>query len=96
MLVALIYSSWWVYSYQYDSLPLPLTADQAGKRGFSEVEAMKHVESLTQFGPHPIGSDALDRALLVRIRRAPVSLSTLHCQYDNGFVLHLIQLLGDV
>ncbi|CAN1797943.1 hypothetical protein LINPERHAP1_LOCUS21483 [Linum perenne] len=67
MFVALMYSSWVVYNYQYDSLPPPLTAEQAGKRGFSEVEAMKHVQALTQFGPHPVGSDALERALRVRI-----------------------------
>ncbi|CAN1237968.1 Endoplasmic reticulum metallopeptidase 1 [Linum grandiflorum] len=82
MLVALIYSSWWVYSYQYDSLPLPLTADQAGKRGFSEVEAMKHVESLTQFGPHPIGSDALDRALLYVMATAEAIKKTAHWEVD--------------
>ncbi|CAI0411825.1 unnamed protein product [Linum tenue] len=59
----LMYSSWAVYEYQYESLPPPLTAAQAGKRGFSEVEAMKHVRALTQLGPHPVASDALDRAL---------------------------------
>lgn len=67
-LFALItYSSWAVYQYQYESLPPPLTAEQAGKRGFSEVEAMKHVKALTQLGPHPVGSDALDLALQVLV-----------------------------
>lgn len=62
----LMYSSWNVYHYQYENLPAPLTAEQAGKRGFSEVEAMKHVEALAGFGPHPVGSDSLDRAVQVR------------------------------
>ena len=60
-----VYSSWSVYHYQFESLPVPLTAEQAGKRGFSEVEAMNHVKELTELGPHPVGSDALDLALQV-------------------------------
>lgn len=65
LFLLIIYSSWAVYHYQFENLPLPLTAEQAGKRGFSEVEALKHVKALTQFGPHPVGSDALDLALQV-------------------------------
>jgi len=61
----LMYSSWNVYHYQYESLPVPLTAEQAGKRGFSEVEAMKHLKSLAGFGPHPVGSNSLDHAMQV-------------------------------
>ena len=38
---------------------MPLTAEEAGKRGFSEIEAFKHVRALTQVGPHPVGSEAL-------------------------------------
>jgi len=65
-LFALItYSSWAVYQYQYENLPPPLTAEEAGKRGFSEVEALKHVKALTQLGPHSVGSEALDLALQV-------------------------------
>lgn len=60
-----MYSSWSVYDYQYGNLPSPLTAVEAGKRGFSEVEAMKHVKELTKLGPHPVGSTALDHALKV-------------------------------
>lgn len=60
-----IYSAWGVYYYQYQNLPPPLTAEQAGKRGFSEVEAMKHVKALTDLGPHPVGSHVLDQALQV-------------------------------
>lgn len=57
------YGSFSVYRYQFDSLPTPLTADQVGKRGFSEYEAMEHVKALTQLGPRPVGSQALDLAL---------------------------------
>ncbi|KAK9187085.1 hypothetical protein WN944_018475 [Citrus x changshan-huyou] len=59
----LICASYGVYYYQYEHMPPPLTAEQAGRRGFSELEAMKHVKALTQLGPHAVGSDALDRAL---------------------------------
>lgn len=65
LFVLVIYGSWGVYHYQFESLPLPLTLEQVGKRGFSEHEAMKHVEALTQLGPHPVGSVSLDRALQV-------------------------------
>lgn len=46
-------------------MPAPLAAHHAGKRGFSEVEAIKHVHALTKFGPHPVGSKALGDALQV-------------------------------
>ncbi|CAN1797941.1 Endoplasmic reticulum metallopeptidase 1 [Linum perenne] len=82
MFVALMYSSWVVYNYQYDSLPPPLTAEQAGKRGFSEVEAMKHVQALTQFGPHPVGSDALERALRYVMATAEAIKKTAHWEVD--------------
>lgn len=65
LFVLIIYSSYAVYQYQFESMPLPLTAEQAGKRGFSEVEALKHVKALTQLGPHPVGSNALNLALQV-------------------------------
>lgn len=61
----IVYSSWTVYYYQYQNLPSPLTSEQAGKRGFSEIQALKHVEALTQLGPHSVGSDALVLALQV-------------------------------
>jgi hypothetical protein len=44
---------------------LPLDAEQAGKRGFSEALALKHVKYLTGLGPHPVGSDPLDHAIQV-------------------------------
>lgn len=65
LFVAIVYSSWSVYHYQYQNLPSPLTSEQAGKRGFSEYEALNHVKALTELGPHPIGSDALVLALQV-------------------------------
>ncbi|KAJ4850217.1 hypothetical protein Tsubulata_050850, partial [Turnera subulata] len=60
---ATLYSYYAVYNYQFESLPAPLTAEQAGDRGFSEVEALKHVAALSQLGPRPVGSQSLDRAL---------------------------------
>lgn len=59
----IIYSCYSVHYYQFENLPSPLTAEQAGKRGFSEIQAIKHVKALTDFGPHPVGSDSLDLAL---------------------------------
>lgn len=65
LFVLVIYGAWGVYHYQFESLPAPLTLEHVGKRGFSEYEAMKHVKALTQLGPHPVGSDALESALKV-------------------------------
>ncbi|KAJ4846680.1 hypothetical protein Tsubulata_019727 [Turnera subulata] len=65
-------------NYQFESLPAPLTADQAGKRGFSEVEALKHVVALTQLGPHPVGSDSLDVALKYVLAAAKEIKKTAH------------------
>lgn len=62
LFAAIIYCSWGVYHYQFESLPVPLTADQAGKRGFAEFSALKHVKALTQLGPHPLGFDAITLA----------------------------------
>ncbi|OAY38837.1 endoplasmic reticulum metallopeptidase 1 isoform X1 [Manihot esculenta] len=78
----IIYSSWAVYHYQFESLPSALTAEQAGKRGFSEVEAMKHVQALTQLGPHPVGSDALDLALQYVLTEAENIKETAHWEVD--------------
>ncbi|KAI3849724.1 hypothetical protein MKW98_026638 [Papaver atlanticum] len=63
LLCVFTYSSWAVHHYQFDVLPRPLSLKQAGKRGFSEELAVKHLKSLADFGPHPVGSDALDLAL---------------------------------
>ncbi|KAF5733748.1 endoplasmic reticulum metallopeptidase 1 isoform X2 [Tripterygium wilfordii] len=82
MFVAFVYGSWAVYQYQYQNLPVPLTAEQAGKRGFSEVEAMKHVKVLTELGPHPVGSDALDRALQYVLSAAENIRKTAHWEVE--------------
>ncbi|OVA10130.1 Peptidase M28 [Macleaya cordata] len=63
LLVVIVYCSWAVYRYQFETLPRPLGVNEAGKRGFSEHQAMEHVKALTELGPHPVGSDALDLAL---------------------------------
>ena len=65
LLLLTIYSFRAIYQQQFEKLPIPLSAEQAGKRGFSETEALKHVKALTSLGPHPVGSDALDIALEV-------------------------------
>lgn len=59
------YSCSAIHQYQFQNMPLPLTAEQAGKRGFSEIEAFGHVKALTEVGPHPVGSEALHQALQV-------------------------------
>lgn len=65
LFLIIIYCCSAVYRYQFQSMPIPLTAEQAGKRGFSEIEAFKHVKALTEVGPHPVGSEALHLALQV-------------------------------
>lgn len=82
LFVVIIYSSWSVHHYQYDNMPIPLTAAAAGKRGFSEEEAMNHVKSLTQVGPHPVGSDALDRALQYVLSASNKIKSNAHWEVD--------------
>ncbi|XVE99313.1 hypothetical protein REPUB_Repub03eG0187600 [Reevesia pubescens] len=82
LFVMIVYSSWAVHHYQFDSLPVPLTAEQAGKRGFSEVEAMKHVKALTELGPHPLGSDALDLALQYVLAASEKIKKTAHWEVD--------------
>ncbi|XP_037480021.1 endoplasmic reticulum metallopeptidase 1-like [Triticum dicoccoides] len=63
LLIVFLHGSWSVYRMQFANLPLPLDAEQAGKRGFSEASALKHVKYLTGLGPHPVGSDSLDLAV---------------------------------
>ncbi|GMG99399.1 hypothetical protein Nepgr_001239 [Nepenthes gracilis] len=82
LFVVMIYSSWGVYHYQYESLPMALTAEQASKRGFSEIEAMKHVKALANLGPHSVGSDALDLALQYVRMAADKIKSTSHWEVD--------------
>lgn len=59
LLLIITYCCSSIYHYQFQSMPVPLTAEEAGKRGFSEIETFKHVRALTQLGPHPVGSEAL-------------------------------------
>ncbi|XVF23631.1 hypothetical protein REPUB_Repub13aG0055900 [Reevesia pubescens] len=82
LFVMIVYSSWTVHHYQFESLPVPLTAEQAGKRGFSEKEAMKHVKALTELGPHPVGSDALDLALQYVLAASEKIKKTAHWEVD--------------
>lgn len=82
LFAVIAYSSWAVHHYQFEILPVPLTAEQAGKRGFSEVEAMKHVKALTELGPHPVGSDALDIALQYVLAAAEKIKKTVHWEVD--------------
>ncbi|WCJ19324.1 Vacuolar membrane protease [Euphorbia peplus] len=78
----IIYSSWTVYDFQFQRLPFPLTADQAGKRGFSEVEAIKHVVALTHLGPHPVASTSLDLAVEYVLAEAEKIKKTAHWEVD--------------
>jgi hypothetical protein len=67
MLVVVTYVAWIVYYYTADVLPNPLSEAVAGKRGFSEERAYRHVRKLSELGPHPVGSDALQRGVQVSI-----------------------------
>uniref|UniRef100_A0A2N9F291 Vacuolar membrane protease n=1 Tax=Fagus sylvatica TaxID=28930 RepID=A0A2N9F291_FAGSY len=68
--------------HQFQNLPAPLTAAQAGKRGFSEIEALKHVNALTEFGPHPVGSDALELAVQYVLEAAEKIKEKAHWEVD--------------
>lgn len=65
IIAMIMFVSWSVYYNQYQVLPQPLTPEKAGKRGFSEFQAMKHVRALSLLGPHSVGSHSLDLALQV-------------------------------
>ncbi|CAA7057570.1 unnamed protein product [Microthlaspi erraticum] len=82
VLILITYFSWAVYNYQHGNLPRPLTAQQAGKRGFSEIQAMKHIKALTQFGPHPVSSDALVHALEYVLAEVEKVKETAHWEVD--------------
>ncbi|KAJ1406406.1 Peptidase M28 [Sesbania bispinosa] len=71
-----------IYNYQFQSMPLPLTAEQAGKRGFSEIEAFNHVKALTEVGPHPVGSEALHQALQYVLTACQTIKKTAHWEVD--------------
>ncbi|CAL5407297.1 unnamed protein product [Camellia sinensis] len=82
LFVLVIYGSWAVYHYQFETLPMPLTADQAGKRGFSEEEALNHVKELTGLGPRPVGSDAVDLGLQYVLAVSENIKKTAHWEVD--------------
>ncbi|CAA0806367.1 Zn-dependent exopeptidases superfamily protein, partial [Striga hermonthica] len=82
LFVVALYGAWGVYHYQYVHLPVPLSSQQVGKRGFSELEAMKHVKALTRMGPHPVGSDALESALKYVTEAAESIKRTAHWEVD--------------
>ncbi|XP_057780017.1 uncharacterized protein LOC130998621 [Salvia miltiorrhiza] len=82
LFVLVIYGAWGVYHYQFESLPVPLALEHVGKRGFSEHEAMKHVEALTQLGPHTVGSDALESAVKYVTEAAEIIKKTAHWEVN--------------
>ncbi|KAK1261119.1 hypothetical protein QJS04_geneDACA002426 [Acorus gramineus] len=82
LLILLFNGSWAVFHLQFERLPDPLPLDRAGKRGFSEVSAMAHVTALTAFGPHPVGSDALDLAVQYVLEAAEKIKKTAHWEVD--------------
>ncbi|KAI5346103.1 hypothetical protein L3X38_013982 [Prunus dulcis] len=82
LFLAIAYGSWSVFHYQFESLPAPLTPEQAGKRGFSEFSALEHVKALTQLGPHSVGSDALHLALQYVLAEAEKIKKTAHWEVD--------------
>ncbi|XP_072988907.1 uncharacterized protein [Typha latifolia] len=82
LFLLLLNGSWAVYHIQFESLPLPLNAEQAGKRGFSEASAMEHVKYLTGLGPHPVGSDNLDLAVKYVFAAAEKIKKTAHWEVD--------------
>ncbi|KAM3298938.1 hypothetical protein ACQJBY_040436 [Aegilops geniculata] len=82
LLIVFLHGSWSVYRMQFANLPLPLDAEQAGKRGFSEASALKHVKYLTGLGPHPVGSDSLDLAVQYVYAEAEKIKKTAHPDVD--------------
>ncbi|XP_043705900.1 endoplasmic reticulum metallopeptidase 1 isoform X2 [Telopea speciosissima] len=82
LFIVIVNCSWGVHRYQFQTLPVPLSADQAGKKGFSEYEAMEHVKALTELGPHPVGSDALDLALQYVLEAAEQIKKVAHWEVD--------------
>ncbi|CAM0903764.1 unnamed protein product [Alopecurus aequalis] len=82
LLIIFLHGSWSVYRIQFGGLPLPLDAEQAGKRGFSEASALKHVKYLTGLGPHPVGSDSLDLAVQYVYAEAEKIKKTAHWDVD--------------
>ncbi|CAM6124034.1 unnamed protein product [Calypogeia fissa] len=68
MVVLMLYVCHLINVYQSESLPAPLSKEQAGPHGFFEVTAREHIMSLVEFGPHLVGTEALDKALMVSLQ----------------------------
>jgi hypothetical protein len=70
----------WIFQlvnwYQSEKLAMPLSLEQAGRYGFSEVAAREHIGALVELGPHPVGTKALDKAMMV-LCRTPFKLKQL-------------------
>lgn len=82
LLLIITYSCSSVYHHQFQRLPVPLSAGEAGKRGFSEIEAFQHVKALTEIGPHPVGSDALLHAVQYVWTASQTIKKTAHWEVD--------------
>ncbi len=59
--------AWLIYNHTANVLPTPVSEDAAGKDGFSEERALRHVKFLTDLGPRPVASTALHQAVQVII-----------------------------
>ncbi|KAK7279652.1 hypothetical protein RJT34_24708 [Clitoria ternatea] len=82
LLLIISYSSSSIYHYQFQNMPVPVTLEQAGGRGFSEIQAFNHVKALTQVGPHPVGSEALHLALQYVLTVCQTIKNTTHWEVD--------------
>ncbi|TKY51584.1 Endoplasmic reticulum metallopeptidase 1 [Spatholobus suberectus] len=82
LLLIITYCCSSIYHYQFQRLPVPLTAEEAGKRGFSEIEAFKHVKALTEVGPHSVGSEALHIAVQYVLTASQTIKKTAHWEVD--------------
>ncbi|KAF9594822.1 hypothetical protein IFM89_034805 [Coptis chinensis] len=91
LIAVMINCCWAVHRYQYDAMPTPVGVEQAGKRGFSEEAAMEHVVALTQFGPHSVGSTALDHAVKYVLAVTENIKETAHREVDVQVELFHVQ-----
>jgi hypothetical protein len=64
-LVGVLSVAWLIYYHTANVLPKAVSEDAAGKDGFSEELALRHVKFLTDLGPRPVSSSALHHAVQV-------------------------------
>jgi hypothetical protein len=64
-LVGALSVAWLIYYHTANVLPTPVSEDAAGKDGFSEERALRHVKFLTDLGPRPVSSSALHQGVQV-------------------------------